>query len=81
MALDAPIMSQEEGLCPYHLIRTPSKVMRPRTPQGNDRPPAVQMSVKAGCYQNHAREARLGHYLLFSWAGGGRSMCSPMLHH
>ena len=25
-----------------------------RIPRGNDRPPAVQMSVKAGYYQNHA---------------------------
>jgi hypothetical protein len=48
-------------------------------PQGNDRPTAVQMSVKAGSHQNHAREARLGHHPLFSRAGGGRSMYSPML--
>lgn len=81
MALDAPIMSQDEGLCPYHLFRTPSKVMRSSTPQGNDRPPAVQMSVKAGCHQNRARKARLGRHPLFSWAGSGRSMYSPMLHH
>jgi hypothetical protein len=33
MALDAPIMSQEEGLCPCHFIRTPSKVTRLRTPK------------------------------------------------
>jgi hypothetical protein len=36
--------------------------------------------MKAGCHQNHAQKARLGHYPLFSWAGGGRSMFSPMLH-
>jgi hypothetical protein len=81
MALDAPIISQEEGLCPYHLIRTPSKVMRSRTPRGNDRPPTVQMSAKAGYHLNHAREARLGHHPLFTWAGGGGSMYPPMLHH
>jgi hypothetical protein len=36
--------------------------------------------MKAGCHQNHAQKARLGHYPLFSWAGGGRSMFLPMLH-
>jgi hypothetical protein len=34
MALDAPITPQEEGLCLCHFIRTPSKVTRPRTPEG-----------------------------------------------
>ena len=50
-------------------------------PGRNDRSPAVQVSVKAGCDQNHALEARLGHYPLFSHACGGRSVYSLMLHH
>lgn len=50
-------------------------------PRGNDRPRAVQVSVQAGCHQNHAREARLGHHPLFSRAGSSRSVYSPMLQH
>jgi hypothetical protein len=72
MALDAPITSQEQGLCPCHFIWMPSKVTRPRILSENDRPSATQVSMKAGCHQNHTQKARLGHYPLFSWAGGGR---------
>lgn len=49
--------------------------------KSNDGARAVQESVKAGCYQNHAREARLGHHPLLSRAGGSRSMYSPTLRH